>query len=210
MDMFEYIPAKITTPDICVLGVLASDAGIEIKNEMLSWLLDGYNVIAVNQEPPGILFEYPALYCAQDISFRTHRPILYLHTKGAANQNAKYSQCNVRLLWKDEFLNHKKEYMNAVYTNNATVACPIISNKLKITWWNGFIANYAAWTHIGQIEPSENRFVFEQLFKNSDVNAYGRITSHYDSNKASEYSALNFINNYGNSDALKKFTEYWG
>ena len=209
MIEFNYIPSKKNIKDICVFGVLKTDAGIRIKQEMLEWLTDIYNVIAVIQDAPGILFEWPALYCAQATSISMNKPILYLHTKGAGNSNTRYKQSYVRKLWKDEFYYHKKDYIESVNTKTPIVACPIISNELKITWWNGFIANPKAWELIGTIQPNTNRFVYEQLFKNSSVNVFGRITSHYTTNADGVYSAANFINNYDNKTHYNNFIKHW-
>lgn len=60
----EYI--KYTgTPILCVFGCLNNDAGNEIKAEMLEWITSKYDVIAVNQDYPGRLYEFPALAFAQ-------------------------------------------------------------------------------------------------------------------------------------------------
>ena len=68
----------------CVLGVLKSPRGLQIRDEMLSWLLNEYNVYCVEQEMPGKLFEYPALRFAQWLCIEKDcDDVLYVHTKGA-------------------------------------------------------------------------------------------------------------------------------
>ena len=68
----------------CVLGVLKSPRGLQIRDEMLSWLLNEYNVYCVEQEMPGKLFEYPALRFTQWLcTEKGCDDVLYVHTKGA-------------------------------------------------------------------------------------------------------------------------------
>ena len=44
----------------CILGVLKSEEGLKIKEEMLSWLSPLYDVELVEVDPPNDkLFEYP-------------------------------------------------------------------------------------------------------------------------------------------------------
>ena len=45
----------------CVFGILDSEIGREIEDEMLEWLLPEYDVWCIIQPEPGLLFEYPAL-----------------------------------------------------------------------------------------------------------------------------------------------------
>jgi hypothetical protein len=68
----------------CVLGVLKSSRGLQIREEILSWLLREYNVYCVEQEMPGKLFEYLALRFAQWLCCENGcDDVLYVHTKGA-------------------------------------------------------------------------------------------------------------------------------
>src|SRR5574344_529876 len=92
----------------CVLGVLKTEAGLRIKEEMLGWLRDKYEVITVEQNAPGKLLEYPALKLAVETAIEFNEPILYIHTQGAANVNQ--AQFFVRELWKREFNRHAEEY----------------------------------------------------------------------------------------------------
>lgn len=208
--MFKFIKSDSNTSYLCVLGVLKTELGIQIRDEMLEWLLKYYHVILCEQEPPGILFEWPALFCAQDISIRYNIPVLYLHTKGAANPNQRYSQVNVRTLWADEFGQKRDDYMRAVNTDTPTIACPIIGTQLKITWWNGFIANPNAFKSISLNEPSPNRYIYECLWQYSDVNVYGGITSSYNKHDGTDkFSAVAFINAYTNMSKRNEIISYW-
>lgn len=65
----------------CVLGVLKSLRGLQIRDEMLSWLLNEYNVYCVEQDMPGKLFEYPALRFAQWLcTEKDCEDVLYVHS----------------------------------------------------------------------------------------------------------------------------------
>ena len=69
---------------MCIFGVLDNEMGMNIRKEMLAWLLPAYNVIEVRQKPPGILYEYPALRFAQWFPMNTEVNFcLYVHTKDA-------------------------------------------------------------------------------------------------------------------------------
>lgn len=74
---------------LCVFGVLNSEIGREIQNEMLEWLLPEYDVWCVIQPEPGSLFEYPALRFAQWLMQKQgcQEYLLYVHTKGAFFKN---------------------------------------------------------------------------------------------------------------------------
>lgn len=43
----------------CVFGVLCTEEGLRIKNEMSAWLNDKYDVFVVEAEPPNTLYEFP-------------------------------------------------------------------------------------------------------------------------------------------------------
>ena len=61
----------------CVLGVLKSEEGLKIKEEMLSWLSPLYDVELVEVDPPNDkLFEYPFIKRACEKSIETNEPIL--------------------------------------------------------------------------------------------------------------------------------------
>ena len=82
----------------CILGVLKSLRGVQIKDEMLSWLLNEYNVYCVEQEMPGKLFEYPALRFAQWLcTEKGCDDVLYVHTKGAGRPSDV--QKKIRKMW---------------------------------------------------------------------------------------------------------------
>lgn len=82
----------------CVLGVLKSSRGLQIRDEMLSWLLKEYNVYCVEQEMPGKLFEYPALRFAQWLcTEKDCEDVLYVHTKGAGRPSDV--QKKIRKMW---------------------------------------------------------------------------------------------------------------
>lgn len=171
------------TPVICILGVLDNDRGKVIKQELLSWITHKYDCISVNQEPPGRLFEYPALFIAQQTSISTGKPVLYLHTKGAANPNNVYNQERVRKLWRFEFDVHYDDYMKFINSGERVVACPFTGTKTHTTWMNGFMATSEAWKVSHNIVPPRqysdgNRYPYEHCFRDAPIIGYGRIMHH--------------------------------
>ena len=144
---------------LCVLGVVDSERGRAIRDEMLAWLEQSYDVLCVHHD--GSEFEYPALRYAQSMSKSTNRPVLYLHTKGAFNR-AELSE-EVRRMWKHEFGARSHIYWELVNRPYAVVACPFTGSD-KTTWYNGFIANTRAWSEIPPIGSPSNRMKAERLF----------------------------------------------
>lgn len=171
------------TPIICVLGVLANQRGLEIKNEMLKWIVTKYDCIAVNQEPPGVLFEYPGLLIAQQTSIITNKPVLYLHTKGAAHSTNVYNQATCREVWRREFIDHYDEYLLMMGSAKSVMACPFTGKTRHTTWLNGFMATPNGWAVAQNIVPPENgnRFPYEHCFKDVNIKAYGRIMNNVES-----------------------------
>ena len=116
IDMIEGCVVKHetsgTNKPICVLGVLLTDKGIEIREEMLSMLRGKFDIYTVEQQAPGVLFEYPALLYVRKLTQDTGKPCLYLHTKGAANTN--YAQPLVRKMWYDELIGKNEKYLESV------------------------------------------------------------------------------------------------
>ena len=161
------------TPILCVLGCLLTDAGKAIKEEMITQFSKKYDIIAVNQEPPGVFYEYPALSFAQSVSVSLGKPVLYVHTKGAANAQNVYNQAKVRQLWYDEFINHYDWYLNYISTHTKDVVCPF-SGINQDTWMNGFIASPYAWSY-APCKPSTNRYVYECMWRGTSIHTEGRI-----------------------------------
>ena len=155
---------------ICVLGVLRTELGIRIKAEMESWLKPVYNVIAVEQEPPGPLYEFPAISLALDLAIHTDEPVLYMHTKGAACPN--WAQPWVRRLWMQEFgiPANAGKYLELTKTDSPVVATPITSSGGKHTWFNAFVVNPAAARLLREhIHIDKNRYFYENMPIGTDV-----------------------------------------
>ena len=175
-----------------------TEEGIKIKEEMSRWLENEFDIIYVEQEPPGVLFEYPFIKKAVETSIKTKEPVLYIHTKGAANKAiSKDSNClkeciekpdgvneydwqpTVRNLWKHEFSGERlKEYIKVVNRDKPTVVCPF-TGEGKITWYNGFMMNYGASLILSRkLKKSEDRFYFERMFKYTDgIEVVGMISN---------------------------------
>lgn len=184
---------------IVVLGCLMNETGKLIKEEMLSILKKEHDVFCVEQEPPGKLFEYPAIHTAAKMSVEMNEPVLYLHTKGSGNKIPNYLfnkfpgkesiadlkpemakledwQGSVRKLWYNEFTGERlKEYINNLKMNIPMVICPF-SGKGKATWQNGFIINpKAGEILLKELKQTSNRDYFEHIFQNLDVEVKGMI-----------------------------------
>lgn len=187
IEIIEY--NKINTECICVLGCLKTKLGIKILKELLSWVPIKYHTYIVYQDPPGKLFEYPALKFAKDIAILSNKPVLYLHTKGAANNNP--IQPLVRKSWKFLFYDNYQLAINSIQNNN-TVYCLMTGEKNKVTWYNGFIANVDAWKN-AKIIQSNNRFFYEHYIW---INTNSKVVS---------YIKKNFETCVGVNEQLKEF-----
>lgn len=149
---------------LCVLGVLLTERGIKIREEMLDVLHDKFDLYVVEQPAPGRLFEYPALLYTKKLTQETGRPCLYLHTKGAGNHNAV--QQIVRRMWYDELVSKIDKYLAAVDTATPTVACPYCSSE-GVTWFNGFVVNKPA-MELANITENTDRYYYEAIFSNEN------------------------------------------
>lgn len=150
----------------CVLGVLTTEAGLKIKEEMLSWLKPIYEVFCVEQEAPGVLYEYPAIKMAADLAVDLNEPVLYLHTKGAAMPNQ--AQPMVRAFWQHEFTVNSEKYFETVDDCKPLVSAPYTMHK-NIAWFNAFVMNpMAASKLLVYLKPQEDRYWFEQKIWNQD------------------------------------------
>lgn len=162
---------------LCVLGVLRTELGMKIKAEMLSWLSSCYEVICVEQEPPGSMFEFPALKTAAAISVARNEPVLYLHTKGASNPVVYRHQVMVRQLWAHEFTNKKDDYFLAVNKEEPTISCPY-SGDLRQTWWNGMVINTAASkVLLDKMILTDRRHYYEEMCQELNINVVGVRTA---------------------------------
>lgn len=154
---------------ICVLGVLKTEEGLRVKDEMLQWLRPVHNVYAVEQEAPGALYEFPAMALAFEMCHKSQSPVLYIHTKGAANQHMV--QGMIRKMWSGEFGNQQKmkEYLDLVQTDEPRLACPVMGDDSQ-TWFNAFVMNPAAAAVLRDtVRPSADRYFFECVARNTSV-----------------------------------------
>lgn len=170
--------------NLAVLGVLLTDDGKKIKDEQLSWLNTEFDVTCIEQEPPGKEFEYPAIKYTAELSVNTNKPVLYIHTKGAANpipgwsarmmnkkfnvpSSARPEDCQkvIRNLWENEFTGERlEEYISNCNTDKPTVCCPY-TGKEKWTWWNAWIINpSAAKILLTKLKQTDYRWYYERIF----------------------------------------------
>lgn len=180
----------------CILGCLDTDTGLKICDEMLEWLKPCHDVKVIHQEPPGVKFEYPAIAEAIDLAITTNEPVLYLHTKGAANLipgNYKVSmmadcvnypatavpedcQKIVRNMWRQEFTTDRlKLYIERVIKNDCVVVCPFTGPE-KYTWQNGFIISQSAAVELKKtFHLDSRRHYYETMMRNTQIKVVGMI-----------------------------------
>lgn len=126
------------------MGVLKTKKGLIIKEKITNYLKPRFDILYIEQEPPGVLYEYPALKYAFQLAVDMNEPVLYIHTKGAANPGNSWYQTPVKKLWEVEFGTDKVvESYKRVCNDTPTIICPIAGTKNQ-TWWNGMIINPAA------------------------------------------------------------------
>lgn len=167
-----------------VLGVLKTECGLKIKDEILE-KLNKHKFLIIEQEPPGKQAEYPAIKYAIKLAIELNEPILYLHTKGASNQipsitpgrktfanfmpsgaKLKDWQPCVRKMWYHEFGENIDKYLETVNENKPIVACPYTGSG-KATWQNGFIMNPLAAKELQKVfHFTTNRYWYEVMFNN--------------------------------------------
>jgi hypothetical protein len=132
--------------------------GNEIAEEMKSKFKD-FEIIEFRHD--GKLFEYPGIKRTAELSLEYNEPILYLHTKGAGNNNT--AQPWVRSQWYKWW--HKPWYNK---WHDGLIA--IMTGPTGQTWFNSFIIYpNAAKIILDKMEVSENRYYYEELPHNIDV-----------------------------------------
>lgn len=169
--------------NLCVFGCLLNDTGKQIKREMLNWLEPEYDVLCIDQEPPGKLFEYPAIKYAINLAIDTNQAVLYLHTKGAAHPFS-YGQNIIRNNWKHEFTVRKSEYFK--YTGDKLPhVTTLYTGTNKETWFNAFVINPAAAKELLKtFHWDSNRFYFERMFCKTNIPVHGLIRNDMNNERA--------------------------
>lgn len=157
------------TECIAVIGCLKTDKGMKILQELLSWVPNKFHTYIVYQDPPGNLYEYPAMKWAKDVAKLFNKSVMYIHTKGAVYD--RIETVWVRNNWKDFYLNNYEWIMKNLDKQN-TVCC-LFTGKTKVPWFNSFIATPDAWEKT-KIKISNDRYYFEQgIWKETDCNVIG-------------------------------------
>ena len=129
---------------LAVMGVLKTEKGLLIKERISRYLRPRFDILYIEQDPPGVLFEYPAIKYALKLAIDMNEPVLYIHTKGAADPHHMWYQTPVKKLWEQEFGTEKvKTSYDKVRCDEPTIICPIAGSENQ-TWWNGMIINPAA------------------------------------------------------------------
>ena len=163
----------------CVLGILDTIKGHHIAEKMLEWLEPQYEVMTVTHD--GSMFEWPALSRAQQWSLEIGKPVLYLHTRGAVNIH--FTTEATHRMWREQFGQYGDRYFNIVENLSPVVACPFTGDK-QITWYNGFVANPAAWRNVIIPSPNEaERHAYERMFCGTKVEVVGILSKTQDNDK---------------------------
>lgn len=207
---------------LCVFGCLLTEEGKKIKEEMLKWLEKEYDVLCIDQKPPGKLFEYPAIKYTCKLSIETNEPVLYIHTKGAANKipedyehrmmspsidypkSATPEDCQkiVRNMWRHEFTGDRAQlYKDAIDVPKPTVSCPHTGRE-KFTWNNAWMINTSAAKILDDsLKQYNDRFVYETLFsKTPDIDVIGIIKNDCDGKEPFHKSLWDSIWKFYESD----------
>lgn len=164
-----------TEKPICVFGVMSNENGLRIAKEMREWLAPVYELHEVLHD--GSQFELPALLEAQRLAKETGRPVLYIHTRGAVNEWR--TTIPTRKMWKEEFgVQWRKYFLIADITETPLVVCPFTDYD-KETRYNGFVANAPAWAQL-DLQPSEDRMVYEKLWCHHSTPVIGMLISRED------------------------------
>lgn len=129
---------------LCVMGVLKTEKGLKIKERITNYLQPNFDILYIEQDPPGNLYEYPAIKYTLKLAIEMNEPVLYIHTKGAADPNHAWYQTSVKKLWEYEFGTNKvfKNYEQCL-TNIPTIVTPLYGPE-KQTWYNAMFINPAA------------------------------------------------------------------
>ena len=185
----------------CILGVLDTPRGHEIKEELINWFSNDYEIECVVHD--GSQYEYSAIKRAIELSVESNAPVLYIHTKGAWNINPaltkndeKYYMCpqchppkdaiildwqkTVRKMWRSEFVDNKEWYINQCSTAPPTVCAPYVSDS-KHTWTNAFMFNASAAKQLYPLKFNTNRWSYEKLWNGTSCQCTGRVFEHMNS-----------------------------
>lgn len=147
---------------LCVFGVLKTKKGLLVKDRITNYLKDRFDILYIEQEPPGTMYEYPAIKYALQMAIEMNEPVLYIHTKGAADPYHNWYQKPAKQLWEHEFGTDKVcEIYKMLNTNEPMIACPIIGPN-NATWFNGKMINPAAAKIILEtFHFDKNRYYYE-------------------------------------------------
>lgn len=159
----------ISTKPICVLGVMTTQKGLQIANEMTEWISPIYDVQTVFHK--GTQFELPALQYAKAVAVREGLPVLYLHTRGAVNTYE--TTVPTRKMWREEFGEQYLKYQALASCGQAAVFAPFVDWG-GITRYNGFIATAEAWDKV-ELKPSDDRHYYERIWRDTDVAVIGTL-----------------------------------
>lgn len=155
----------------CVFGVYLSEEGIKIKDEMLSYLPNEFNLWVVEQQTENQIGEYPALKYMELLIKSSEKSCAYIHTKGAFFKN-KWQKI-VRQLWKDEIIKFKNWYFDD--ENEYKIVKSPFVGEFNETYFNFFVVNKNVFEDL-TIEFNEDRYKYEKLFKDyDDIIVKGRI-----------------------------------
>lgn len=184
---------------LCVMGVLKTEKGLLIKDRISNYLNKNFDILYIEQDPPGVLYEFPALISTIKLAIEMNEPVLYIHTKGASDPNNMWYQKPVKKLWELEFGTEKLfDNYDKALGDTPKIVCPLRGPK-KETWYNGFIINPEAAKILKNIIKTP-----EQL-KDSNKNISANSRYYYECFMCSNTSIQIISTSYSNS--LKKGKE---
>lgn len=163
---------------LCVFGVLKTPKGLVIKDKITNYLTKRFNILYIEQEPPGKLFEYPAIKYALRMAIEMNEPVLYIHTKGAADPQHTWYQTIAKQMWEHEFGTDKVYtiYNTLSSTSEPMIACPVVGQN-NATWFNGKMINPAAAKIISEtFHFDKNRYYYEwDMQKDTRIRVIGTL-----------------------------------
>lgn len=147
-----------------LLSILDNKLGNVIAEEIKS-NMNKFDIVEFKHN--GKLYEYSGILKAAKLSLKLNEPVLYMHTKGAANQSS--FQAAVRQLWYDYW--NDDIMFNTTFNKGITT---IYLGPEGQTWFNSFVIYPdAAKQIVKEMIKSNNRYYYEELPKHikfSEIN----------------------------------------
>lgn len=156
---------------LCVFGVLKNPRGLFIRDRISEYLKKRFDIFYVEQDPPGVMFEYPAIRCALNMAIKMNEPVLYIHTKGAVDPHKMWYQKPAKQIWEHEFGTDKAfEIFEKIDVSEPIIATPLVGPN-NATWYNAKVINPSA----AKIILESFHFTKDRYFYEWDMQSDNRI-----------------------------------